>query len=107
MLKKFEDYNLNESFRDNKSGMALPEMMNHKSSYHDRVANHIIDIITNERGISEKSFRQYDEVIDEVENFYNNNKKELDDVISIFINNNWRVNFCAEKIYADFFQTKQ
>ena len=39
----------------------------------------------------------------EVDNFYETNKSDLDDILEIFEINNWRDEYCAEKIYADYF----
>jgi hypothetical protein len=103
MIKKFNEYTTNESFRDNLKDMPLEDMMNHKSSYKDKVASSLIDIITNERGISEKSFSEYDNVIAEVDNFYNTNKEELDDLLETFEINEYRNQYCAEKIYSEYF----
>ncbi len=104
MIKKFNEYSkLNESFRDDKKGMSLNDMMNHSPSYKDGVASSLITIITNERGISEKSFSLYDDVIKEVDSFYESNKDVLDDIIENFEINDWRKDYCAEKIYADYF----
>lgn len=102
-IKKFNEYSLNESFRDDMEDMSLSDMMKHKSSYKDSVASNLTTIITNERGISEKSFKLYDDVIDEVEKFYESNKEELDELLDLFEVNDWRQSYCAEKIYADYF----
>lgn len=105
-IKSFYEHQLsiNESFRDVKKGMTLVELINHKSSYSDRVANCLIDIITRTRGISEKSFSRYDEVIKEVETFYEKNQPELSELINRFETNDWRPEYCAEEIYANYFK---
>jgi hypothetical protein len=106
-IKKFNEFHsINESFRDDKKGMSLDDMMNHESSYKDRVACCLTDILTNERGISEKAFSAYDEVMKEVETFYESNKEELDDLLNLFETNDWRKEYCAEKIYADYFKNE-
>ncbi len=104
MIKKFNEFNsLNESFRDDKTGMSLSDMMKHKSSYKDGVASSLMNIITRERGISEKSFSAWDEASAELDSFYETNKDVLDDLMENFEVNNWRKDYCAEKIYAEYF----
>jgi len=93
---------INETFRDDKSNMDLSQMMKHKPTYKDGVYNYLHDIICNEEGISEKSFSKIDEVSERLENFYNEYKIELDDIIKTFEDNNMRKEYCAEKIYNDF-----
>lgn len=103
-IKKFKNFNsVNESFRDDKSGMSLSDMMRHKASYRDGVACSLINIITNERGISEKAYSAYDAVMEEVDKFYDSNKEELDALISEFEEGGKRKDYCAERIYSDYF----
>ena len=106
LIKTFEKFNLNESFRDNMKDKSLEYMMNHKSSYKDGVACSLIEIITTERDISEKSFKLYDDVMKEVENFYESNQDKLKDFINDCEVNNYRKQYCAEKLYIDYFGDK-
>lgn len=104
MIKKFGEYQkINESFRDNIKGMNLNDMMQHKPSYKDKVACDLINIVTNERRISEKSFSEWDAVTKEIEDYYESNKEFLDDIIDDYESNEWRTSYCAEKIYAENF----
>lgn len=88
-IKKFRDFNLNESFED---------IFNKEYRYIDAVHSSLIDIIANERGISEKSFSLYDDIISEVNSLFESNK------YSKFIldceKNKYRAQYCAEIIYS-------
>lgn len=108
MIKKWNDFKLikeSNTFRDNKKGMSLYDMMEHTNSFRDSVACDLIHIITNVRGISEKAFTAWDDVSNEVEDFYNNKKEEIDFLVDIFETNGWRSNYLAEKIYNEHFNS--
>ncbi len=102
-MKKFDEF-LNEGFRDKMRDMSLNDMMNHRPSYQDKVASSLIQIITSERKISEKSFTEYDKVIQEVDDFYDSNKSALDILIREFDTKKDRPSYCAETIFSQYFK---
>jgi len=100
-IKKYSEM-INESFKDNKKGMGLHQLLNHKSSYKDLVYRKLYDVICDEDGISEKAFSALDELTETLEKFYEENKSELDSIIQKFEDENKRSNYCAEEIYSKF-----
>lgn len=100
---KYKDYSLNEGFRDVFKKGDIKDLFNRKNSYKDGVASCLTDIITKERGISEKSFNMYDDVMKEVENFYNSNEEVIKKLVDSFEQKKCRKEFCAETIYNEYF----
>ncbi|MEK6829536.1 MAG: hypothetical protein AABY15_05410 [Nanoarchaeota archaeon] len=74
------------------------------SEYKTNVKDCLVHIITDENGISEKSFSQYDEVIKEVADFFNSNEKMVN-LISDFESKSSRPEYAAEKIYDEFYHS--
>ena len=70
--------------------------------YKTRVKDCMVHIITDENGISEKSFSQYDSVINEVGEFFKNNESARR-VIDEFEKTEARPEYVAEKIYNEIF----
>ena len=67
-----------------------------------RVKDSLVDIITTDRGISEKAFSAYDNVIKEVAEFFKDNI-EMDEMMNNFEGNKARSEYIAEKIYNEFY----
>lgn len=70
--------------------------------YKTRVKDYLVHIITDENGISEKSFSQYDSVINEVGEFFKENESARN-MINEFEKIEARPEYVAEKIYNEIF----
>jgi hypothetical protein len=86
-----------ESFRDKFE--SLSDAMNTKRSYKDAVASYLSSIMMETRGISEKSFSKVDEVLEEVENLYNEDAVKAK--VKEFESKGLRPQFCAETIFSE------
>jgi hypothetical protein len=62
----------------------------------------LVNIIVDERGISEKSFSMYDDVINEVKVLCDNNPY-IYEMANKFYNQKRRINLLAEQIYDKYF----
>lgn len=71
-----------------------------------RVKDCMVDIITSENGISEKSFSEYDRVITDVAEFFKNNKL-ANNIINELEKSKSRPEYVAEKIYNEMFQSSK
>jgi len=69
-------------------------------TYTDNVFDSLLDIICQVNGISEKSFKLFDETKDYVEKFFDNNSEIL---IDIDRRSNKRYQYTAEYIYDKYF----
>jgi hypothetical protein len=99
-IKKFAQ--LNESFKDDKTGMNLDQMMNFQSTYKGRVRDSLFNIICDEEGISEKDFTKLDYLIEYLEKYYEENKENVDEIISAYEKQGLRVQYCAERLYSEY-----
>lgn len=72
------------------------------SEYKTRVKDSVVQIIVNERSISEKSFSLYDEVISEVAEFFKNNE-QANKIILECEKTDKRPEYCAEYIYGNLY----
>ena len=81
----------------------LGKDISHENVLKDRIHSLIINIIMEEREISEKSFKLYDEVIEEVKNICETNP-EIYDEAEQYYKNNRRLQYLAEKIYENYFK---
>jgi RNase adaptor protein for sRNA GlmZ degradation len=73
-------------------------------NYVDDVFDHLMNIICEVNGISEKSFKQLDETKAYLEKFFDNNQEILLDIDKM---NDKRYQFTAEYIYDNFFKQKK
>ena len=71
------------------------------SNYKDRVKNYLHYIISNVEGISEKSFKQVDELTKRIKWIFKLNP-EIDEVIRRYADRKCRYEFAAEHIYEWF-----
>jgi len=69
--------------------------------YKTKVKDSLVNIITNERGISEKSFSDYDSVIKEVGDYFKANDEAVR-LIDEFKNKNLRPEYAAEALFSKF-----
>ena len=72
-------------------------------TYVDDVFDHVLDIICQVNGISEKSFKQLDDTKDYIEKFFDNNPEIL---VDIDANSDKRYQYTAELIYDKYFNEK-
>jgi hypothetical protein len=101
MIKQFNEYYvLNEDlgYTD-----FFQKKISHKQALETSIRDLITMIITTEKGISEKSFQKYDQIIEKVKNICENNL-EIYDIAQEFYENNKRLEFAAESIYDKFFK---
>jgi len=95
---------INEKFKDDLSGLNLNQMLEYNHTYKNSVYDSLLDIIMNEKRISEKDFKKIDNLQEELDKFYINNEQELNNIINLFEKNKLRNNYCAEKIYAELYK---
>lgn len=76
------------------------EEISHIDSLISNVRNSIIEIIREERGVSEKSFKQYDEIINFVKEKFNEEMKN--ESIELY-NKGKRIDYIAEMLYDKYF----
>lgn len=88
-IKKLNEFNLNENILD---------IFKIEYTYEKMVISSLTDIVRESRRISEKDFKNYDIVIDEVKKLVQNDEN-IKKLIKQFENENKRVDFCAETIY--------
>lgn len=77
---------------------ALSDLLSREYTYTDKVRSELINLITNDRKISEKSFKQYGAVMDEVKELMNTSP-QVKELISQFEEKKKRPSFCAETIF--------
>lgn len=88
-IKKLNEFNLNENISD---------IFKIEYTYEKKVISSLTDIVRESRRISEKDFKNYDIVIDEIKRLVQNDEG-IKKLIKQFENENKRVDFCAETIY--------
>jgi len=84
-VQKFDDF-LNEAFGSK------------ETSYGIKVKRCLHDIISNVKGISEKSFKQVDELKKRIDDAFTYNP-EIDETIRRYEQKKSRVEYCAEHVY--------
>lgn len=99
MLKNFDEY-LNESLEYTDF---FGKKVSHEEALQQRLRDNLSDIIATENKVSEKSFKQYDQIIENVKNVCENNK-DIYLLANKFYNKNKRLEYCAEKIYDKYFK---
>lgn len=97
-MKNFNDF-LNEDmgYTD-----FFGKKVTHEEALQKNIRDLIVHIITEERGISEKSFKLYDEVIEEVKDLCEKHP-EIYQEAELFYREGKRLNYLAEKIYFEYF----
>ena len=102
MIKKFDEYKLNENlgYKD-----FFGKEKTHKEVLEKTIRDNIIHIIIDERKISEKSFNLYDSVINEVEQLCKNNA-EIYKNAEIYYQTGKRLELLAEEYYDKFYNKK-
>lgn len=99
MLKKFDNFiNEDMSYTD-----FFGKNVTHDEALQKRVRSLITNIITDELGISEKSFKQYDNVIEDVKTVCDKNT-EIYEKANEYYSNGKRLQYVAEIIYDEFFK---
>lgn len=99
-MKKFSQINEN-NVRDLSYTSFFGKKINHLDSLKERVINSIIEIIREERGISEKSFKEYDEIINFVKDIFNNDMLERS---SLLYKQGKRISYISEILYDESFK---
>lgn len=99
-MKKFSQINEN-NVRDLSYTSFFGKKINHLDSLKERVINSIIEIIREERGISEKSFKEYDEIINFVKDIFDNDMLERS---SLLYKQGKRISYISEILYDESFK---
>lgn len=79
--------------------------ISHNEALQKSIRDNLTHIITDERGISEKAFSDYDSVMAEVKNVCENNP-EIYEKAEDFYQSGRRMSFLAEEIYEKYFKSK-
>ena len=101
-MKKFIAENLNESMGYK---TIFGDEISHNEALQERLRRLITNIITEEKGISEKAFGDYDSVMIEVQDICDKNP-EIYEKAENFYTDKKRLNLLAEEIYEEFFKTE-
>lgn len=99
-MKKFSQINEN-NVRDLSYTSFFGKKINHLDSLKERVINSIVEIIREERGISEKSFKEYDEIINFVKDIFDNDMLERS---SLLYKQGKRISYISEILYDESFK---
>lgn len=100
IIKKFEQYNINENMGYK---TIFGKEVSHDESLQKLIRDNIIQIIMDERGISEKAFKSYDEVIDEVKKLCDNNS-EIYEKAEEYYQKGKRLKLLAEECYDKYYK---
>lgn len=92
-----EALNENMGYRD-----FFGKEISHENALQKTIRDLVVGIITEERGISEKSFSLYDSVIEEVKELFDKNPNIYVEAQKCYENNK-RLNLLAEEIYQKYF----
>jgi len=99
--ESYEEFVLNENtnleYKD-----FFGKKVSHTEAFKERINSAIIDIIMNERKVSEKSFKEYDNIINEVKQ----KCKECYDIYKVandLYNSGKRIPYIAEQLYDTYF----
>lgn len=98
-MKYIKKFNLNENMGYT---TIFGDEVTHDKALEKRINDNIVSIIVEERGISEKSFQKYDEVIEEVKQLCDQNP-EIYEKAQNYYENNKRLQLLAEEIYDEFY----
>lgn len=75
-------------------------------TYKELVSRSLLDIIMREKEISEKDFSRIDNLIKNINDYFNNNDK-IDTIIKEFEEKQSRSEYCAEFIYDNIIKNKK
>ena len=101
-IKKFDEFEkINETMEYTSF---FGKKVSHESALQKRIRDLISNIIMDELKISEKSFKQYDQVIEIVKDVCGKNEKIYEESEEYYTDGK-RLNFLAEKVYDEYFKT--
>lgn len=98
IIKKFNELNENLGYKDFFGKEVL-----HEQALQKRIRDYVHHIIMDERQISEKSFKQLDEIFKEVKDVFDNNEFLYKSAYNYY-NKSKRLQWLAEEIYDDYFK---
>lgn len=107
MIKKYSDYNINESYKKpteyekNWAGFDVPVY-----TYVDKAFDHLVQIVCDVNQISEKDFTNWDNTRNYIELYFDNNQDVLLD-IDQYQQTNARYQLCAEHLFNKHFQNDE
>jgi hypothetical protein len=78
---------------------SLKEMIEKRSTYPEMVKSHLIDIIMQEGGVSEKAFSEVESITNEVESLWMDSE-EVTETVKSFEEEGHRSQYCAEEIFS-------
>lgn len=109
MLKKFEDFKLNEEsqFPFHLFDCTPPKI--DEEWFEKRIKSDLIDIIMQEKGISEKSFSQVQEVMNEMGSFMQQGhpfRNKLNELINVQGSRECRSRYWAERAYEEIYKNR-
>lgn len=96
--------NINERYKETPYLKPKEFVLYSVRNYVDDVFDHLMDIICNVNGISEKSFKQLDDTKKYIEGVFDNNQEILIDIDNM---SNKRYQYTAEVIYDKYFNNKK
>lgn len=94
---------INEFYK--KESTIINEGLYKTPTYKEKVFSSLIHLIMDDRGISEKSFDEVDRLIDNLREYFKEDK--VNKVINEFEENGRRENYCAEFIYDTMIKNKK
>jgi hypothetical protein len=100
MIKRFEEYNLNENLGYK---TIFGKEVSHEEALQKTIRDLIINIIVDERNISEKSFKEYDKVISEVKQLCIDNP-EIYEKAQEYYEKDKRLKLLAEECYDKYYK---
>lgn len=100
-MKKFSQINENNNVRDLSYKSFFGKKVNHLDALKERVISSLVEIIREEKKVSEKSFKEYDEIINFVEDRFNNDMLERS---SVLFNKGKRISYISEILYDELFK---
>jgi len=97
-IKKFNELNESMGYTD-----FFGKKVSHEDALHKSIRDYIVNIAMDDLHISEKSFKEVDNVIDKVKNICNKNP-EIYEQTEEYYKSGKRLNLLAEKIYDEYFK---
>lgn len=99
---KFSEFNINERYSTSIETKIINGFKIPKTYFIDYVFDHIVYIICNEKHISEKNFKEYDNIINYTKEIFDINEEIINDINDFEIDDK-RYEYCAEYIYNKYF----
>lgn len=99
-----ELYNFEEFLKEELTievDLELNNVFNKQYTYAELVLDHLIDILCQVNGISEKDFKKIDDTVNYAKSLMDNNE-EIDDIMKEFENDKKRYQYCAERLFYKF-----